>query len=394
MSITHKYFLSSLWRYIRPYSLYFLAFVVILALLFVGYHQRDNGDNGSQPIMRAISNPNFSISMDTVSESYLVSNVAASMDIPSSNFINENFVTINTLYEFGIYNQNETNLEKPNPIDTAGLTHDIAVEYTVKEGDNLDAIASAHGISTNDIRWSNKLKNNTVSPGTKLYLPTRPGILYTVKDGDSIDSLVSRYHADRDELIAFNDLEIRELAAGMTILLPSGELPETERPEYVAPRPPSRPTTSFTYYSVSGSSSRQNPRIIDSYANIVATHRGSPSVTQNPGSAGQCVWFAWYWRRQNMPSNYWIPTGSVGHGKSWATNRAREGFIVDRTPRYGDVVQTPGDPYYGHVGIVTKVFDDGSIEITEMNWFGWGRVSVSTAPASDAKNFWYIHEKR
>ena len=47
----------------------------------------------------------------------------------------------------------------------------------------------------------------------------------------------------------------------------------------------------------------------------------------------------------------------------------------------------PGDVvtyYYGHVGIVTGVNGDGTIEITDMNGrAGWGRVGVRTVEASE-----------
>ena len=399
MSSSRRYFFKSVWHYLKPYTFYFLSFIAVTAFLFAGT-RGSNINGGDKPIMRAITNPDFSVSMDTLSESYLVSSFADSMGIPSSNFISQNFVTISTLYEYGAIDGSRADISMINVIDTSNLNHGIAVEYVFKEGDTLKAIADRYGVSTTDIRWSNSLKNDTIAVGTTLYIPTRPGILYTVKGSDSLDSIISKYKTNRDEVIAFNNLDTQEFKAGITILLTGGELPEKERPEYVPPAPPVRQPIANNYVTSGSGGSQRGPwRLIDTYNAIVKREGNKWYVRDNPGGAGQCVWFAWYWRNKqvdlgNLPSHYRISGGRVGHGYQWANNRKAEGFIVNRTPAWGAVAQTPGDPYYGHVGIVTNVYDNGDVEITEMNWFGWGRVTVSVAPASAAKNFWYIHGKK
>jgi LysM repeat protein len=58
-----------------------------------------------------------------------------------------------------------------------------------------------------------------------------------VKDGDTVDSIATKYKADPARITAFNNLELAGVAKDQKIIIPDGDLPETERPGYVAPRP-------------------------------------------------------------------------------------------------------------------------------------------------------------
>ena len=65
---------------------------------------------------------------------------------------------------------------------------------------------------------------------------------------------------------------------------------------------------------------------------------------------------------------------------------------VGTEPRVGAVFQTAsGGGGYGHVGIVTGLNADGSIEVIEMNYAGWSNVSEATIPASHVHSFKYIY---
>ena len=64
---------------------------------------------------------------------------------------------------------------------------------------------------------------------------------------------------------------------------------------------------------------------------------------------------------------------------------------MDRTPEVGAVFQTSAG-WYGHVGIVVGINNDGSIVVREMN-YGYRAyvVTESTIPANIVGNFNYIH---
>ena len=109
----------------------------------------------------------------------------------------------------------------------------------------------------------------------------------------------------------------------------------------------------------------------------------------NPGVAGWCTWYAWYWRATSP-----LSLGELGHegrnANTWIYNYAYRG--VGHTPVVGAVFQTPyGGGGDGHVGVVVGVNDDGSIVVREMNYAGRYVVTEATIPAAYAGNFNYIY---
>lgn len=107
---------------------------------------------------------------------------------------------------------------------------------------------------------------------------------------------------------------------------------------------------------------------------------------------GQCTWWA-YQRRTQLG----LPVGSrLGNGAQWADSAKKLGYWVDGEPRQGDVAvfaagQLGVDSSYGHVAVVEKVNDDGSIEISESNINGQVGPFQRTLSAKNAAQLQYIH---
>ena len=97
-----------------------------------------------------------------------------------------------------------------------------------------------------------------------------------------------------------------------------------------------------------------------------------------------------------MPSNYWLPTGTLGNARSWNSTLASRGFPVGKTPAYGAVVQTSTSGY-GHVAVVVGVNPGVSITIQEMNYAGpAGKLNIvyqSTIDWQYAIQYNYIYGK-
>ena len=342
--------------FVRAVS-YILIAGAIIATAYFGSQNKTVEADGT-PIMMAISDNNYSVSVDQLSELYIVAEIANNVSLSSSSYLNMDYISAVTQYS--INQTASTKIEKTNIVDTSSLAKGV-IEYEVASGESMDSIAAAFGLSTDQIRWSNGMKTTDVSAGQTLYLPSVSGIVYTIKEGDSLDSIANKYGSSAAEIEDRNNLGARGVIAGTKIAVPNGVVPETERPEYVAPAP----VQTYTY--------------VPSY-NLYAT-------SSNPMPYGWCTWYAWQWRYENGSP---LP-GGLGNARYWASQLAAKGYAVGRDPAYGAVFVSQAG-YYGHVGIVTAVYDDGSIQITAMNGVsGWGRVGSKTLGPSEWGGYQFVY---
>ena len=104
--------------------------------------------------------------------------------------------------------------------------------YTVKSGDTLWSIARRYGLTIDQIKEVNNLKNNTLSIGELLYIPSKETEtvtkdVYTVKKDDTLYSIAKKYYLTVDELKKLNNLTNDTLNIGQKLYV-SKELPKTE----------------------------------------------------------------------------------------------------------------------------------------------------------------------
>lgn len=356
------------WEKAKEVLPYFAVFVLTLGLVALGSLDKQNAD-GALSLASFAAN-DYDVSVDQMSELYVVADLSDALKLASAADVASNYVITTTMYDSG---QTATGkLEKP-ALTNIDASRGV-IEHTLAEGENLDTLAAKYGVSTDQIRWSNALKNNDVAVGTVLYIPSTSGIVYTVKAGDTIDSIASKYGSNASEIVAMNDLEVSGISEGMRLMIKDGSLPETERPEYVAPRPAytAPATTVYAYTYLGSTSERLNIEVIGYFYGL-----------GGPYGAGQCTQWAWYKRGGNVPSSW-------GNANSWAYNAAAQGYVVNRTPAAGAIFQTSSG-WSGHVGYVEAVNPDGSIVVSEMNYGIPFRAIRSTIPASAVGNFNYIH---
>ena len=340
---------------------YFLVGALVVGLVFWGSMDKKNNDVGLS--LDTFAANDYNVSVDQMSELYVVADLSDTLGLASANDVASNYVITTTMYDSG--QTSASKLEKPNLTSVASSRG--VVEYVVQPGESIESIAAARGLTTDQIRWSNGMKTNDITADSTLYLPSTPGIVYTVKSGDSIESIAEKYGSSAAEIIALNDLEVSGISEGARIVIKGGSLPETERPEYVPPR---RPTYTYTYTYLGNTSERQNMR--------------SEGYRYDIGG-GQCVNWASY-KRPDL-----VARGVTGNANYWDDSARAVGVLVDRSPSAGAIFQTDSG-WVGHVGYVEAVNPDGSIEVTEMN-YGYTpyRVVRSTIPASAVGNFNYIH---
>lgn len=104
--------------------------------------------------------------------------------------------------------------------------------YTVKKGDTLYSIAKRFGLSVEDLKEVNKLKDSKISIGQKIIIPEtsksieseykgeEPFILYEVKEGETLYTISLRYNVSIDLLKNLNHLEDNIILAGQKIKIP------------------------------------------------------------------------------------------------------------------------------------------------------------------------------
>ena len=117
-----------------------------------------------------------------------------------------------------------------------------------------------------------------------------------------------------------------------------------------------------------------------------------PLVQGDSYAWGNCTYWVFYLRQQAgdpIPTNW-------GNAATWAINALIQGYVVDRTPTVGAIMQISDvDGGLGHVAYVTAVDPStGAWTVSEMNVQGLDIVDLHTYPASAASGFEFIHDKK
>lgn len=325
---------------------YLGVFLLVMSLVAIGYQPPEHLNTAARAANSDTSSDTYSMSsIDDLVATNLAANIAQTADLPvAANVAN---LSQSIAAESLLVKTDDTIVAKPQIVEPTASSREIQ-KYKTKAGDTVQEVADKYGISPLTIKWTNGLESDALEANRTLKILPVDGILYTVEGDDTINSIVSRYKANKQQLVAFNDLEIDGLSAGKQIIIPSGTLPETERPGYEAPQ-----LTQSGYYGG---------------GNAV----GSPSSYLAGASAGNryafgnCTWYA-YERRVQLGR----PVGSFwGNAATWASYAGAAGFSVNGTPAPGAIMANGGG--YGHVAIVESVNPGKSVTISEMNGYQFG----------------------
>lgn len=88
--------------------------------------------------------------------------------------------------------------------------------YIVKKGDTLYKIANMYGTTVDNLKALNNLKNNNISIGQKLIVPSKNKI-YIVQKGDSLWSIARKYDTTVDSIKRNNNLSTNVLQIGQKL---------------------------------------------------------------------------------------------------------------------------------------------------------------------------------
>ncbi|MGH7218661.1 MAG: LysM peptidoglycan-binding domain-containing protein [Candidatus Microsaccharimonas sp.] len=349
-------------------AIYASVFVLFVSVIGVGYRapQEVASSASAAPIAGAVPEA-AQTAVNEVVAIDIAASVAKEANLPIAGNIAERAVSARIQSEYASTGDGDA-AAKPTILAVSSASRNITT-YTVVEGDTVASIAAKFGVSENTIKWANDLSGNTVAVGSTVEILPRDGITYTVKDGDTIEKLAERYKADASLIVTYNDLELNGLTAGLKIVIPSGVLPETERPGYVAPSPV------YSTYFVSG---------FGAWSGSVLRMWTQYTPEQGGYAAGNCTVYA-YVKRAQMGRP--LPATVLGNAYTWATQAARMGYTVNKSPAAGAVIQSGN-----HVGIVEEVLPNGDLRITDMNYgYRLHNVAERIIPASTTSRYMYIH---
>ena len=336
------------------FAVYAGVLLVLVVLAMSGYKPSNAGAENKTTEIAAIKStaPASAVipvtTLDDVKSANLAVNVATSANLSVADSVYSQSISVSAGADIGQYNATVANkTQATNLITTSVLTAYLAVE-----GDTASSIAAKFGISAQTIRWANNLTGDAVAVGSTVVVPALDGVVYTAKAGDNLKNVATRYKSNIDSIITVNDLDGATVAADTKLLLPDGILPENERPGYRAPTTPPRGTGTILFV---------------------------PTSSGNRYSYGYCTWYAYNRRAElgrSVPSN-------LGNANTWAVRAAAAGYLVNRTPAVGAIMQNGGG--LGHVAVVEAIYPNGSIMVSEMNAHygvdfdghqsGWGRIS-------------------
>jgi surface antigen len=316
-----------------------------VAIIFSGYRQPTASVSNVNVENTNLSDNLRKVSVDDVMASGVASILASATSLPVAPDVSSLAISAETQFQFE--QSNSVTSAKPQIVDTVVSNRSI-VRYVVKEGDTIDSIAANFKISVNTIKWANNLIYNSLSVGKELRILPIDGTAYTVKSGDSVDSIAEKYKIDKTRLVVYNDLDVSGLIVGNEIILPNSILPEQEQPGYVSQ------IVNYSFVS-----------------------------NGNTYSYGYCTWYV-YNRRMELGSPV---SSNLGNAYTWSiiTNT-----IDNHNPTVGSVVVMKDVSYYGHVGVVEKIEDNGDIVISEMNYIGWNVMNTRTISAGQAALYSYI----
>jgi N-acetylmuramoyl-L-alanine amidase len=340
--------------------------ILIGVVVFVTGNQ-SSGEIARQSAAANSSQETAANPLDQVSSADIAVHVAHMTALPETRSVENHADTFNAQLTMTA-SADETIVAKPQIVSTGVKTSKDIKKYTVKEGDTVSSIAQAFGITSDSVRWSNGLTGERVAAGKVLTIPPINGIVYTVKTGDTLDTLAAKYSASKEQIAEFNDAELAGIKTGQKILIPNGV--------------------------------QQAARSSGGYSSGGFAWGGYTAVySANGYDYGWCTWWAAKRRAdigRPVPSN-------LGNAVSWARLAQRAGIPVNGTPASGDVAYYRSIGGLGHVGFVERVNPDGSIWISDMNYFGvsqiggstpaggWGRTSYHLVPASGTGSYLFIH---
>ncbi len=98
------------------------------------------------------------------------------------------------------------------------------IGYIVKSGDNISKIAHKFGLSISTILWANDLTSKqTLSVGKVLQMPPTDGVFYTVQQYDTLGEIAKTHNIEIEKIYAYNKIKNDKINPGQKVFLPDAK---------------------------------------------------------------------------------------------------------------------------------------------------------------------------
>ena len=355
-------------------AIYASIFALVISVVAMGYRApQETAQAGSTAVANTVTTVSAPTANDVVA-AQIAASVASVAELAVAGNVAELAIATEVQSQYASTDDGSS-VVKPAIVELSSATRNIET-YTVESGDSVASVAATFAISEQTLRWANDLDDGeAISSGDVLDILPVNGIVYVVESGDTAEKLADKYGGDAGIIISFNNLEFSGLSEGLKIIIPGGELPDEEQPGYTAP---AATTTGTSGTFITGYSSGWGG------TKTWFIKAGTPN--RGAYAYGNCTAYS-FDRRAELGRPIGARWGNAG---SWAVNAMNDGYVVNRTPAAGAVIQD-----WGHVGIVERVLPNGDLEISEMNAYvsggGFNIVSGRILPASQVSQYYYIH---
>lgn len=253
---------------------------------------------------------------------------------------------------------NSDAIVKPNPDSVQNLIDKQIKVYQTLPGDSLKSIAAANGISTDTLKWANRLSGDSIKPGWDLLILPIDGVLHKMDSNDTLPYLAKKYSGSIETIISYNGMaDAEDFNQDQIIIIPGGK----------EPAPPA-PKTKKSADGKVNSKGVKPPKYFD-------------PVDGHQFPWGFCTWYVAH-------EVGGVPWG--GNAKLWLQNAKSSGYSTGRVAQAGAIVVTNDSRRFGHVAIVRSV-DENGFTVSEMNYDKFGLVDTRHIPkgSSSIKGFIY-----
>lgn len=111
-------------------------------------------------------------------------------------------------------------------------------------------------------------------------------------------------------------------------------------------------------------------------------------MENNTYNQGECTYYVF----DKVKEDGMMIERSWGDAEYWAERADEDGYVVNDIPEAGALMQTDRGEI-GHVAYIESVNDDGSFDVSEMNFLESYEVSERTITTEEAADYKYIHPK-